>query len=96
MHSIYRRWRLPAPLPRSLATIGLLALGLAGCEQACENIQAPDLSSALARELATIKATHEQEQKHLATFDDLPDALKRIAEAARPHYGRMAAYRLAS
>lgn len=31
----------------------------------------------------------------LATFDDLPDALKRVAEAARPYYERMAQHKLA-
>jgi hypothetical protein len=31
----------------------------------------------------------------IATIDDLPDDLKRIAEAARPYYERMARYRVA-
>lgn len=31
----------------------------------------------------------------VATFDDLPDSLKPVAEAARPYYERMAAHRLA-
>ncbi|MEZ0243857.1 MAG: HAD family hydrolase [Sphingomonas sp.] len=31
----------------------------------------------------------------IATVDDLPDDLKRIAEAARPYYERMAQYRIA-
>lgn len=61
MHRIHRTPLLPI----------LALLGLAGCDRVCENVQGPDLSSALARELAAIKAAQEQEQKHLATFDDL-------------------------
>jgi hypothetical protein len=31
----------------------------------------------------------------IATFEDLPDSLKSVADAARPYYERMARYRLA-
>lgn len=69
MHRTERHELLPRLLFRLLPILAVLGLG--ACSRDCENIQEPDLSSALARELAAVKATHQQEQKNLAAFDDL-------------------------
>ena len=63
MQRIHRQQLLWLPI--------VAALGLTACGRVCETVREPDLSSPLARELEAIKATHEQEQQHLATFDDL-------------------------
>lgn len=64
MRRVYRCKALPL-------LSGLAAIALVACSPAPDSTSAPEQSTALVEGLAAIKAVHEQEQKNLATFDDL-------------------------